>query len=130
MMKQTSLGDQELALLRFVADHGPTTTGEAATHFGEPNGLARSTIETVLSRLHKKGFLLKVADSGLIRYQVAMEPQEVVGGLVDQFVQRTLGGSLVPLVSHFVRQSNLTAEETAELERLVAKLDAGRREEK
>ena len=128
-MKRTTLGDQELALLRFVANRGPTTTGEASLHFGEPNGLARSTIETVLARLHKKGFLLKVADSGLIRYQVAMEHHEVVGGLVEQFVQNTLGGSLVPLVSHFVQRSNLTPDEAAELERLVAKLDACRWEE-
>jgi len=127
-MNHTTLGDQELALLRFVSDHGPITAGEAATRYGEPNGLARSTIETVLTRLHKKGYLARTQGVGAYRYQAAVEPQEVMGGLVDQFVEKTLGGSLVPLVTYFSRQSELTPDELAELQQLVAKLESRKQE--
>ena len=44
------VGEQELAVLRYVAEHGPVTVGEVAERFGEPQGLARSTILTVMER--------------------------------------------------------------------------------
>jgi len=118
-----SLGDQELALLRFVSSHGPITAGEASVKYGEPSGLARSTVETVLTRLYKKGYLNRIQDDGVFRYKATVEPQEVMGGLVEQFVENTLGGSLVPFVTYFVRQNQLSATEVSELQELVSKLE-------
>jgi predicted transcriptional regulator len=125
-MNPITLGDQELALLRFVSEHGPLTAGEAANQYGEPNGLARSTIETVLTRLFKKGYLNRIQGGGVFRYVATMEPQEVMGGLVEQFVEKTLGGSLSPFVNYFVRQNQLSDAEVAELQQLVDKLEARR----
>ena len=127
-MNPTTLGDQELALLRFVSSHGPITAGEAAGKYGEANGLARSTIETVLSRLHRKGYLTRTQKAGVFCYEAAMEPQEVMGGLVEQFVEKTLGGSLVPLVTYFVSQNQLTEAEIADLQQLVSKLESRKQE--
>ena len=36
-----TVGDQELMLLRDIAEIGPSTVGEVAERFGEPRGLAR-----------------------------------------------------------------------------------------
>jgi predicted transcriptional regulator len=127
-MQHSTLGDQELALLRFVSSHGPISAGEAATQYGEPNRLARSTIDTVLIRLHKKGFLSRTQQANLFRYEAVMEPQAVMGSLVEQFVEKTLGGSLVPFVTYFVSQNQLTEAETAELRQLVSKLEARKQE--
>jgi len=127
-MQSNTLGDQELALLRFVSSHGPITAGEAFAQYGEPNGLARSTIETVLTRLYKKGFLARTQGGGLYRYQPTMEPHEVIGGLVEQFVEKTLGGSLIPLVNYFVQQGELSYSEVAELQQLLSKLESRRQE--
>jgi predicted transcriptional regulator len=120
---EKTVGDQELSLLRFVAEHSPATAGEVFTGFGEPNGLARSTVETVLERLRKKGFLKRILTGKVYQYEPTTQPNEVMGGLVEQFVQRTLGGSLVPFVNYFSRQERLSKEEIAELERLVRKLE-------
>jgi len=127
-MQPTTLGDQELALLRFVSSHGPITAGEATARYGEPNGLARTTIETVLRRLHKKGYLGRTQKDGVYCYEAVMESQEVMRGLVERFVEKTLGGSLVPLVSFFVSQDNLTDAEFTELEQLVSKLESLKQE--
>lgn len=127
-MQPTTLGDQELALLRFVSEYGSITAGEAAAKYGEPNGLARSTIETVLSRLHKKGYLARTQRAGVFCYEAILEPKEVMGGLVEQFVEKTLGGSLVPLVTYFVSQNQLSDSEIAELQQLVSKLESRRQE--
>lgn len=127
-MQPTTLGDQELALLRFVSSHGAITAGEAASKYGEPNGLARSTIETVLSRLYKKGYLTRTQTDGVFHYEAVMESQDVMGSLVERFVEKTLGGSLVPLVTYFVSQNQLTEAEVSELQLLVSKLESRRQE--
>jgi predicted transcriptional regulator len=123
MKIELTLGDQELAILRFVAAHAPATAGEVSTGYGEPNGLARSTIETVLERLRKKGFLTRERLDGVFRYGPTVAQSELLGGLVGQFVERTLNGSLLPFVTYFSHQNRLSESELIELERLVAKLE-------
>ena len=55
--EKPGLGEQELALLRFVTDRAPVTVRAALAQFGEPRGLARTTVLTVMERLRTKGYL-------------------------------------------------------------------------
>jgi hypothetical protein len=52
--RQKSIGDQELALLRFVSDAGRATVAQAVEGFGQPRGLARSTVLTMMERLGRR----------------------------------------------------------------------------
>ena len=52
-----TIGDQELALLQHLAEHGEATVGEMTASFGAPRGLARSTVLTMMERLRRKGHL-------------------------------------------------------------------------
>src|SRR5688572_14649823 len=106
-----TLGTQELSLLRYIESNAPITAGEVFSGFGEPNGLARSTVETVMERLRKKGYLARKLDAGLYRYEATVASQDLVSGLVEQFVQNTLAGSLVPFVTYFSRQNRLSDSE-------------------
>ena len=45
-----SVGDQELALLTDLDTHGPATVAEVVERFGQPRGLARSTVEAKRAR--------------------------------------------------------------------------------
>ena len=49
-MADQSIGEQELALLRHIADRGSATVGEAADEFGTARGLARSTVLTMMEK--------------------------------------------------------------------------------
>jgi predicted transcriptional regulator len=109
--------------LRYVSGRAPATTGEISSGFGEPNGLARSTVETVLARLCKKGFLRRNRSAGVFRYEATTPTQELMGDLVEQFVEKTLAGSLVPFVTYFSKRDRLSQQELSELERLVRKLE-------
>ena len=123
-MRTPSLGDQELALLRYVTEHAPATVGEVAAGFGEQNGLARSTVDTVMERLRRKGYLTRIQQDGVFRYTATVAPQELMNGLVQQFIEQTLSGSLLPFVTYFSQQNRLSETEIAELERLVEKLQS------
>ena len=121
-----TLGDQELEVLRFVAERAPVTVREVADEWGKPRGRARTTILTMMERLRKKGFLLRDetgAGEGSFRYRPAVAPQAVMQTLVRDFVQKTLGGSLSPFVAYLAdAPEGLRDDEVAELKKLVAEM--------
>ena len=95
-----TIGDQELALLRFVAEQGPISVGEAAELFGVPRGLARSTVLTVMERLRTKKRLTRKRVGGVYLYASREGTDVVLSGVVRSFVETTLAGSVSPFVAY------------------------------
>ena len=126
-MEQPPLGDLELEVLRFVADHAPLSVGEAAQQFGAPRGLARTTILTVMERLRKKGFLSRGKHERPARYSPRVPQPEVERALVREFVAKTLSGSLTPFMAYLAEAKDLSEEELTRLRQLVEELEAERR---
>jgi predicted transcriptional regulator len=121
------VGDQELALLRFVSEAGQATVGEAVERFGQPRGLARSTVLTMMERLRKKGHLTRRQQDGVYRYAPRTAPGAAVRQAVESFVDRTLDGSITPFVAYLGEREDVSDEELAELESLLARLQRQRR---
>lgn len=127
MRKLPSLGEQEMDLLKYVAENSPASVREVATYFEKEKGLARTTVLTVMERLRKKGFLNRSKVDGVFKYAAKMETGDVLSHKVSDFIERTLGGSVSPLLSYFMSSaSNLSVEEIQQLKSLAAKLDGGK----
>ena len=123
---QKSIGDQELALLRFVSDAGRLTVAQAVEGFGQPRGLARSTVLTMMERLRKKGHLGRRSVDGVFHYAPRTAPGAALQQAVRTFVDRTLGGSITPFVAYVAEREGLSDNEIEELESLLAKLQRER----
>ena len=124
---QKSIGDQELALLRFVSDAGRSTVAQAVEGFGQPRGLARSTVLTMMERLRKKGHLGRRRADGVYHYAPRTAPGAAIQHAVRTFVDRTLGGSITPFVAYVAEREGLSDDEIEELETLLAKLQRERK---
>lgn len=127
-MPRSSIGDQELALLHYLAEHAPASVGEVAAGYGEARGLARSTVLTMMERLRSKGYLKRRQSAGLYRYSPATAPGEAVRNAVGSFVEKTLSGSVSPFVAYLSERAEVSDSELAELEALVAQLQSRRKE--
>jgi predicted transcriptional regulator len=125
-MRKPTLGNLELEILQYVTDQGPATVGQVTEGFAVPRGLSRSTINTSIERLFKKGYLTRSseAEGDVFRYRAALPSEEVLSGLVENFVENTLAGSLSPFVAYFSRRKPLSQEEVAQLRALVDSLEA------
>ncbi|MCY1019382.1 BlaI/MecI/CopY family transcriptional regulator [Pyxidicoccus sp. MSG2] len=123
------VGDQELTVLRYLAEHGPATVGEVAERFGEPQGLARSTILTVMERLRLKGYLTRHKVEGVFQYASPVPETELLRDVVGDFVQRQLSGSLSPFAAYLSEADDVTDEELAQLQDVVARLRSKKRKE-
>src|SRR5437660_8753719 len=128
-MEGVPLGQPELEVWRYIADHAPVPAREVAGRFAEECGLARTTILTVMERLRKKGYLTRRRREGVFHYSPRVPPAEVVQGLVRHFVEKTLAGSVSPLVAYLGKSHPISDAELAELQRLVEELKAQREEQ-
>lgn len=127
-MGKATIGDQELALLQYIAEHNNASVGEVATGYGEPRGLARSTVLTMMERLRSKAYLRRRQVQGVYRYSPATGPGEVMRSAVGQFVEKTLSGSVSPFVAWMSERGQVSDSELAELEALVVQLQTRRKE--
>jgi predicted transcriptional regulator len=127
-MAKPSIGDQELSLLQYIAEHNNASVGEVAAGFGEPRGLARSTVLTMMERLRSKAYLHRRQVDGMYRYSPVARPGEVMRTAVGQFVEKTLSGSVSPFVAWMSERADVSESELAELEALVAQLQSRRKE--
>lgn len=128
-MKPKTIGDQELSLLQYLGEQGGATVGQAAEGFGVPRGLARSTVLTMMERLRQKGHLDRRQAGGIYQYFSPASPGQVMLGVVQSFVEKTLGGSVSPFVTYLTEKAEVSDEDLAELEELVARLQSKRKEE-
>jgi predicted transcriptional regulator len=126
-MGRPPVGDQELSLLRFLAENGPLSVGEAFESFGAEHGWARSTVLTVMERLRAKGYLTRRRATGVFRYAAPDAPDALLRGVIGDFVQRALGGSISPVVNYLSTARDLSADEIDQLEQLVKRLARERR---
>ncbi len=127
---QPSIGEQELALLRHIADRGSVTVAEAVEQFGATRELARSTVLTMMERLRRKGHLNRRTVDGVYRYRARTTSAELMKGAVQRFVERNLDGSVAPFLAYLSEAGQVSDAELRELEDIVARLNAGKRSER
>lgn len=123
MKKMPRLGEQEMEILKYVNEFAPVAVRDVAEHFEKSKGLARTTVLTVMERLRKKGFLSRSQDDGVFKYSAKFETGDVLSSKVSDFIEKTLGGSVSPLLSYFISSDKLSQEEITQLKNLAAKLD-------
>ena len=87
--------------------------------------MAPKTVHTLIGRLVKKGAIKAERDGRRYLYAPAVARQDYVQDESQGLLDRLFDGKLAPLVSHFAETNQLSAEDIAELKRLVAELGDG-----
>jgi predicted transcriptional regulator len=129
--KNQSLGRVELELLQYIDEHHPITVRDVAEYWNSKTGQARTTVLTMMERLTKKGFLTRKKIDNVFHYSPKQSAASVLRGMVGDFVQGVLGGSILPLAAYLTEEKQLSADQVAELRKLVEQLeDDGTKKEK
>lgn len=81
-----------------------------------------------MERLRGKGYVRRRQAGGMYRYSTATGPGEAMRQAVDQFVEKTLAGSVSPFVAWMSEKAQVSDNELAELEALVNQLQSRRKE--
>lgn len=121
--KQSNLGELELVVLKTIWEHQPCTVQRIAAVLGKRRGCARTTVLTVMQRLHAKGFLNRRKVGKVHRYSSTEERGKVMSRLIGQFLDKVLDGSAAPFVTYLTERENLSDKQIAALQKISRELD-------
>jgi predicted transcriptional regulator len=124
--KRSRLGELELEVLKLIWERQRCSVQEVAEILDKRRGYARTTVLTVMQRLHRKGFLKRVKVGGVFRYSPTEKRTKVVSRLVGQFVDKVLDGSALPFVTYLTESKCLTKEQVSALRRIAEDLEGGK----
>lgn len=118
------LGELELDVLKTIWRRQPCTVQEVADQLNGSRGCARTTVLTVMQRLHAKGYLRRRKKNGVFRYATTQGRKTVMSRLVGQFVDKVLDGSALPFVTYLSEMDNLTPEQADRLHTILNELES------
>ncbi len=122
-MRKTSstLTEQELEIMKIVWELGPVTVRQVYEKLHEQREIAYTTVLTMMQVLERKGRLEKSLDEKAHVYKPVEAKQKVIGGMVQEFLNRVFNGSAEPLLMQLLDDDKLTAEEIDRLRKALRK---------
>ena len=122
------LGETEMEVLHHVWAMGEASVADVHDRILRARQVAYTTVMTVMKKLARKGFLHCDSSSSRYLYTPARPPAQVRAELVQDLLDQVFHGSAAALVQTLVRGETLSAEESAEIQKMLARM-AGEEEE-
>jgi predicted transcriptional regulator len=101
----------------------PLTAEEIIAEVAPPQGWSEPTVKSLLNRLLTKGAVTAEKSGRRYLYRACIDRRAYLSQESRSLIDRLFGGRIAPLVSHFSETNQLSAEDLAELKRLIAELD-------
>lgn len=119
MKPQLSISESEWQVMKIIWNDPPLTLAEILERLSS-SGWSKTTIQTYLARLVKKGALTPQRQGkGYLYYPAVSEPDCQLAES-QNFLSRVYDGSLSKMVLGFVQGGKLSRKELEELKKLIA----------
>ena len=128
-MKTKNLTEQELEIMKVVWDRKAATVREVYEALRERRTVAYTTVMTMMNILETKGHLVKRPEGRAYVYEPSQERTEVVGGMLQDFVDRVFDGAARPLVLSLIRERKLSKEDLEAVSRMIDEIETEEEEE-
>jgi BlaI family penicillinase repressor len=112
------ISDAEWQVMQVVWRLGQCSAQDVIAALGETEW-SDATVKTLLNRLLKKEALAFEKSGKSYLYSALVSEDECQRAETETFVQRVFGGSVVPMMAHFVQSKKLSQREVAELRKLL-----------
>jgi BlaI family penicillinase repressor len=119
----TTLTRQELAIMKVVWRLEAATVRDVFEQLRATRPIAYTTVLTMMKILEQKGYVTKTRDERAFVYRPARPRQQVIGGMVREFVDRVFDGASRPMLLHLVRQTKLSDKERKALLKAIEEVD-------
>lgn len=89
----------------------------------ENRDVAYTTVLTMMKILEQKGYVTKTRADRAFVYRAARPRQQVLGGMVREFIDRVFDGASRPMLLHLVKETKLGEKERRALLRAIEEVD-------
>jgi predicted transcriptional regulator len=117
--KSNTLTPQELEIMKLVWQRGAATVRDVYEVLLERRKIAYTTVMTMMKILEKKGYLKKRRQDRAFIYRPAHPKNQVIGGMIREFIDRVFNGSAEPLLVHLVKSRHLSEKDLQKIARMV-----------
>jgi predicted transcriptional regulator len=115
-----SIPDAELQVLKVLWAHESMTARELAeTIYHVADNSTVGTVQKLLQRLEKKGCVRRDRTQFAHRFSAKVSQAAVAGSHLEMLAKKVADGSLAPFITHLVQAKKLSAQEKAEIRRLL-----------
>lgn len=101
----------------------PLSAEDVAADVAVDQGWTEATVKTLLNRLLSKGAIAADKDGRRYLYRPVLKREDYVLDESTSLIDRLFDGRISSLVTHFSEREKLSADDIAELKRLIAELD-------
>ena len=119
-----TLTDQELEIMKIVWSRDVSTVRDVYEALLERRKIAYTTVMTMMKILEQKKYLLKTQEDRAYIYRPAKPKNQVIKGMVREFVNRVFNGSAEPLLLHLMEDQRLSKKELEEITRMIRRKEA------
>jgi BlaI family penicillinase repressor len=113
------LSPAETEILRIVWELDGPTVQNVCDALPAHRDIAYATVQTLLRRLEKKGYLTHKVRGKAHVFHPEMEKKDVIGSVVQSFVDRLFGGDAVPLVQYLAENRDITKDDISRLQEIL-----------
>jgi BlaI family penicillinase repressor len=119
MESTVSISESEWEVMTLVWSASPVAAADLVDQLNRKRGWAARTTRTLLERLVAKGALTYEQDGKRYLYRPAVTMADCVRRESRSFLDRVFGGKPGAMLVHLVKETPLTADEIADLRRLL-----------
>ena len=105
--------------MKLVWQSGNATVRDVYEALLERRRIAYTTVMTMMKILETKGYLKKRRQDRAFIYAPTRPKNQVIGGMVREFIDRVFSGSAEPLLVHLVKSRRLRERDLQKIVRLV-----------
>ena len=113
------LSPTETEVLRLVWQVDRATVQEVCESLPAKRKISYATVQTLLRRLEKKGYLKHDVRGNAHVFTAAVKQEAVIKRTVSDFLDRLFGGNPIPLMQHLAKHGKLRSADIDKLKELV-----------
>jgi BlaI family penicillinase repressor len=114
-----SLSASETEILRLLWELHEATVQQVCETLPSKRTIGYATVQTLLRRLERKGYIKHRAEGKAHVFYPAVEPDHVIKRSVNDFLERLFGGDPIPLMQHLAEHGRIDAEDLERLKKLI-----------
>ena len=113
------LGQLQSEVLEWVWQQGEATVADVVQHLGRRRPITYTTVLVAMQKLEKKGWLTHRTQGRAYVYQPARSQAKAQAGALREILEAVFGGDPKLLVTQLLDSRPWTADELADLRRLI-----------
>lgn len=118
MKKTPSISESEWEVMKVLWKRHPVAANEIIKELAAKEWHSK-TVKTLISRLVKKGVVGFKSDGRTYLYRPLVKERDCIIEESQSFLDRLFGGSMAPMLAHFVDNKKLSKAEIGELEKIL-----------